>query len=315
MKNYAFTIFIFFAVLAAYFFPTVFTEIGGIKTTTLILPFLQVIMFGMGTTMTKDDFLGVLKNPKGVVIGLICQFAIMPFVGFTLTKIFSFPPEISAGIILIGSSPSGLASNVMAYIAKANVALSITITAFATLLAPVLTPFFMKVLGGGYVEIDFLKMMWDITKIVILPIVLGFAINTYLKVLASKLQLILPLISMFGIATVLVITTAAGHESLTTVGGMLLIAVLLHNLVGYTFGYFSSKLIFKLPEQDCRTVAIEVGLQNAGLASGLAFKMGKIATVGLAAALFGPLMNITGSILASYWSGKVPNEKIKQQLA
>lgn len=128
MKNYTYTIFIILAVIVAYFFPGLFIEAGGIKLTTLIMPMLQVIMFGMGTTMSADDFKGVIQNPKGVLVGLMCQFAIMPFLGFGIAKMFNFPPEIAAGIILIGSSPSGLASNVMAYIAKANVALSITIT-------------------------------------------------------------------------------------------------------------------------------------------------------------------------------------------
>lgn len=222
---------------------------------------------------------------------------------------FNFPPEIAAGIILIGSSPSGLASNVMAYIAKANVALSITITSCATLLAPFLTPFFMKFLGGGYINIDVWKMMWDITKIVILPILLGVGINALLPALSKRLQKVLPLISMAGIGFVIVTVTAAGHESLATVGGLLLVAVLLHNLGGFVIGYFSSKLLFKLPEQDCRTVAIEVGLQNGGLASALAVQMGKIATVGLASALFGPLMNITGSLLASFWATRPVNSK------
>ncbi|MFZ1716539.1 MAG: bile acid:sodium symporter family protein [Saprospiraceae bacterium] len=309
MKNYTYTIFIILAVIVAYFFPGLFIEAGGIKLTTLIMPMLQVIMFGMGTTMSADDFKGVIQNPKGVLVGLMCQFAIMPFLGFGIAKMFNFPPEIAAGIILIGSSPSGLASNVMAYIAKDNVALSITITSCATLLAPFLTPFFMKFLGGGYINIDVWKMMWDITKIVILPILLGVGINALLPALSKRLQKVLPLISMAGIGFVIVTVTAAGHESLATVGGLLLVAVLLHNLGGFVIGYFSSKLLFKLPEQDCRTVAIEVGLQNGGLASALAVQMGKIATVGLASALFGPLMNITGSLLASFWATRPVNSK------
>lgn len=311
MKKYAYTIFIAIAVLIAYFFPEPFIEIGGVKLTTLVLPMLQVIMFGMGTTMTKEDFMSIARNPKGVFIGLLCQFTIMPFMGYFLTKLFSFPPEIAAGIILIGASPSGLASNVMAYIAKANVPLSITITSCATLLAPLFTPFFMKVLGGGLIEIDFWKMMWDITKIVILPVALGFLINTFLKSLALRLQKVLPLISMAGITFVIVTVTASGHQALVTVGGLLLVAVLLHNLAGYFFGYNLARL-FKLPVQDCRTVAIEVGLQNGGLASGLAIQMGKASTVGLAAALFGPLMNITGSLLASYWSRRDPNAMVQK---
>jgi bile acid:Na+ symporter, BASS family len=304
MKNYTYTLFIILALIIAYNFPQYFISYGGFKLTTLIMPMLQVIMFGMGATMTPDDFKSVMQNPKGVGVGLLCQFAIMPFLGYGLTKVFNFPPEIAAGMVLIGSSPSGLASNVMAYIAKANVALSITITSCATLLAPVLTPFFMKWLGGALIEVDFLKMMWDIIKIVILPVLLGFLLNTYFRSFTKRFEKFLPLISMAGIGYIIVSVTAAGQSSLSTVGGWLLLAVLLHNLGGFVLGYFSSRLVFKLPEQDCRTVAIEVGLQNGGLASALALQMGKVATVGLAAALFGPLMNITGSLLASYWSKK-----------
>jgi BASS family bile acid:Na+ symporter len=305
MKNYLYTICILISVVIAYNFPEYFIQIGDYKLSKLIVPLLQVIMFGMGTTMTFNDFTGIIKTPKPVIIGLCCQFAIMPFLGFGLTKIFSFPPEIAAGIILIGSSPSGLASNVMALIAKANVALSITITTFATLMAPLMTPMLMKLLGGQYVEIDFLAMVWDIMKIIIIPLGIGFIINQYLKSVAAFLQSYLPLISMVGIALILVVITAAGQASLSSVGVLLIVAVLLHNLGGFLFGYWSARA-FKLPEQDCRTVAIEVGLQNGGLASGLALQMGKLATVGLAPALFGPIMNITGSLLASWWSKKQP---------
>lgn len=301
MKNLYFTLAIVVAATIAFFFPEYFTEINGFQLKELIIPLLQIIMFGMGTTMTYDDFLGVIKMPKAVVIGIVCQFSIMPLMGFTIANAFDFPPEIAAGIILIGCSPSGLASNVMAYIAKANVALSITITSIATLLAPILTPFLMKTLAGELIAVDFWGMMWDIFKMIIIPVLAGFLVNKFLK--ADWLQKVLPIVSMAGIALIIVVITAAGQKSLQTVGFTLIIATLMHNLSGYVLGYWGARL-FKLPEQDCRTVAIEVGLQNAGLASGLAKAMGKLATVGVSPALFGPTMNITGSLLASWWSKK-----------
>lgn len=301
MKNLYFTLAIVVAATIAFFFPEYFTEINGFQLKELIIPLLQIIMFGMGTTMTYDDFLGVIKMPKAVVIGIVCQFTIMPLMGFTIANAFDFPPEIAAGIILIGCSPSGLASNVMAYIAKANVALSITITSIATLLAPILTPFLMKTLAGELIAVDFWGMMWDIFKMIIIPVLAGFLVNKFLK--ADWLQKVLPIVSMAGIALIIVVITAAGQKSLQTVGFTLIIATLMHNLSGYVLGYWGARL-FKLPEQDCRTVAIEVGLQNAGLASGLAKAMGKLATVGVSPALFGPTMNITGSLLASWWSKK-----------
>ena len=300
LKGYAYTMVIFMGVSAAMFYPQYFIQVGDYKLSKLILPLLQVIMFGMGTTMTFDDFIGIIKTPKAVIIGLCCQFAIMPTLGFAIANLFHFPPEIAAGVILIGCSPSGLASNVMALIAKANVALSITITTCATLLAPVMTPLLMKLLAGQFIEIAFWSMVWDITKIIIIPLAVGFVINRYLKTVADMLKDYLPFISMAGIAVIITIITAAGQASLLNVGGLLILAVLMHNLGGYILGYSAARL-FGMKEQDCRTVAIEVGLQNGGLASGLANQMGKLATVGLAAALFGPIMNITGSLLASWW--------------
>jgi BASS family bile acid:Na+ symporter len=228
---------------------------------------------------------------------------IMPLLGFGLTKLFDFPAEIAAGMVLIGCSPSGLASNVMAMLAKANLALSICITTMATLLAPILTPLLMKTLGGELIEIKFLSMVWDMTKIVILPVVLGVLANKFFPVLMAKIKNVLPYFSMVGIGFIIIIVTASGQKSLETVGGLLLLAVLIHNVGGYLLGYFSAKLL-KLKEKDARAIALEVGMQNGGLASALANEMGKLATVGLASAIFGPMMNISGSLLASWWGSK-----------
>lgn len=303
MKNYLYTLAIIMAATLAMFFPAYFTQIGDFQLKTLIVPLLQIIMFGMGTTMNPTDFEAVIKSPKSVAIGLICQFTIMPLLGFTLATGFGFEPEIAAGVILIGCSPSGLASNVMAYIAKANVALSLTITSLATLLAPLLTPLLMKILGGAFIEIDFFKMMVEILKIIILPIGVGLLVNRLFRNQTVFLNKYMPLVSMAGIALIICIITAAGRDSLLKVGGALVLCTLIHNLSGFALGYWGGRL-FKLAEQDCRTVAIEVGLQNGGLASGIALQMGKVATVGLAPALFGPIMNVNGSLLASWWSKK-----------
>lgn len=303
MKSYLYTLSIIVAATIAMIFPAFFTQIGGFQLKTLIVPLLQIIMFGMGTTMSPKDFEAVVKSPKSVVIGLICQFTIMPFIGYALATSFNLPAEIAAGVILIGCSPSGLASNVMAYIAKANVALSLTITSCATLLAPILTPLLMKLLGGAFIEVDFFKMMIEILKIIILPIGIGLLVNKLFRNQTEFLNKYMPLVSMAGIALIICIITAAGRDSLLKVGGVLVLCTLIHNVSGYVLGYWGARAM-KLPEQDCRTVAIEVGLQNGGLASGIALQMGKVATVGLAPALFGPIMNITGSLLASWWSKK-----------
>ena len=303
MKNNNYTIVVLVVVAITYFFPEYFITVGESKLTDFITPVLQLIMFGMGTTITAQDFVGILKTPKKVGIGIFLQFFIMPLWGFGLVKIFSFPPEIAAGVLLIGCSPSGLASNVIALLAKANVPLSITITTIATMVAPFATPFLMKFLGGELVEVNALKMMWDMCKIVLIPVFIGFMLNKFLPKVVSYIKEYLPLVSMAGILYVIATITAAGKSSLEAVGVLLFLTVLLHNLGGYVFGYFSARAL-GMDEKDSRTVSIEVGMQNGGLASALAVEMGKAATVGLAAAIFGPLMNITGSLLAGFWGNR-----------
>lgn len=312
-KGLSYTVIILAAVTTAMFYPAPFVEINGFKLATLITPLLQLIMFGMGTSMSFNDFAGVIKMPKGVFIGVTSHFLIMPTIGYTLAKLSGFPPEIAAGIILIGCSPNGMASNVISYLAKANLALSVTITAISTMLAPFITPLLMKLLAGEFVEINTMAMMWEITKIVIIPIFAGLVFNKFLSGKMNWLDKAMPLVSMTSIALIIVVITAAGRESLLSIGPLLILLVLIHNLSGYTLGYWSGRL-FKMSERDCRTIAIEVGMQNGGLASGIAKAMGKMATVGLAPAVFGPLMNITGSILASYWHRKPPVEKVNENV-
>ncbi len=307
LKDYWYTLSIILLFILGYNFPDTFSSLFGVKLNTFIKPVLQLIMFGMGATMTVNDFAEVFKSPRKVLIGLVCQFTIMPLLGLALSRAFSFPPEIAAGIILIGSSPSGLASNVMALMAKANVALSITITTLATLIAPLMTPFLMKALGGGLIEVEFLKMFWDMTQMVLLPIILGLVINRIIPEIVAKFIKVLPFFSMAGIAYIILVVTASGANALRTVGLLLVLAVIIHNIFGYTLGYIFARLL-KLNEKDARAVSLEVGMQNAGLASALANEMGRVATVGLASAIFGPVMNITGSVLANYWGKKQANE-------
>jgi bile acid:Na+ symporter, BASS family len=303
LRGYSFTLAIFAAVSMAMYYPHYFVSVGGFKLSKLIVPLMQIIMFGMGTGLSLKDFSRVLQMPKGVIVGVLCHYIIMPLVALTVTKIFSFPPEIAAGIILIGSCPNGLASNVMTYLAKANLALSVTLTAISTLIAPFVTPLFMQLLAGQYIEVDFMAMLWDITKIILLPIGAGLIFNYFLHGKFKWLDSVMPFISMFAIALIIVVITSAGRNDLLVVGPLLMVAVLVHNVSGYILGYWSSRLL-RMPEKDCRTIALEVGLQNAGLASSLALGMGKLASVGLAAAVFGPTMNITGSTLALWWRSK-----------
>jgi BASS family bile acid:Na+ symporter len=303
LKGLTYSMMILAAVTMAMFYPSFFQENRGYKYSNLITPLIQIIMFGMGTSMSIRDFAGVVKTPQSVLIGVGAQFLIMPLLGLTLAWLSGLPPEIAAGLILIGCSPSGLASNVMTYLAKANLALSITLTAVTTMLAPLMTPFLMKVLAGEFIEIDLAKMMWDIFKMIIIPIGAGLIFNKLFRGKAGWLDKAMPLVSMIGIGLIIVVITASGRDALLEIGLLLIGLAIIHNFAGYTLGYWFARLC-KMKERDCRTVAIEVGMQNAGLASGIAKEMGKIATVGLAAAVFGPVMNISGSILASYWHKK-----------
>jgi len=371
-RGFSYTIMIFAAVSISMFYPELFLKWGDFELKGTIVPLLQVIMFGMGSQMSFRDFAGVVKMPKGVLLGLTCQFTIMPIVGFTIATTFGFPPEVAAGIILVGSSPSGLASNVMSFIAKANLALSVTLTAVATMLAPLITPSLMKLLAGQFVPIDFWDMMLGIINIVILPIIGGLMFNAvaygkenfksiymqaivYMLIIAGKnlilyqtsdldpsaaffqlgkdllwflvlpvfaavvfknlvkgdkavLDKLMAFVSMAGIGIIIVVITAAGRDSLLDIGFLLIIACLLHNTTGYFLGYWICKLA-RMDEKSCRTIALEVGMQNGGLASGIALQMGKVATVGLAPAVFGPMMNITGSSIATWWRRKSPESK------
>lgn len=310
LKGFSFTILIFAAVAASLYYPGFFTEIGDVNLKVLIVPLLIIIMFGMGFSMSFKDFLGVVKMPKGVLVGILCQFTIMPVVGFGLAYFSGLPNEIAAGIILVGCSPSGLASNVMSYISKANLALSLSLTAIATLLAPIMTPFLMKLLADQLVPIDFVSMFLSIVKIVIIPIVLGLIFNYFFHGKFKWLDKVMPIISMAGIAIIITIITAAGRDSLLTIGFILIAVVLVHNSIGYLLGYNICRL-FGMDQKSSRTIAFEVGMQNSGLASGIALEMGRVATMGLAPAVFGPLMNITGSSLATWWRGKPIDGKSK----
>jgi BASS family bile acid:Na+ symporter len=309
LRGLSFTVIILAVVSLAMYYPRHFIGMGGFKFSALIVPLLQIIMFGMGTELSLKDFAQVLRMPKGIMVGVICHYTIMPLIGFGVAHLFNFPGEIAAGIILVGCCPSGLASNVMSYLARANLALSVSVTTISTLLAPFLTPALMNLLGGSLIEIHFWAMVWDITKIVIIPIVGGLLFNHFLHGKFGWLDKAMPILSMAGIALILMVMVAAGRDNLLKIGGLLIIATFIHNTAGFFLGYWSGRLL-KFPERDCRTIALEVGMQNAGLASGLALTMGKMATVGLAPAIFGPLMNITGSSLSSWWHNRLPPEDV-----
>tara|TARA_R110002124_G_scaffold170608_9_gene338313 strand:- start:18283 stop:19437 length:1155 start_codon:yes stop_codon:yes gene_type:complete len=313
-KGLSFTLIILTVVATALNFPNYFLEFRGYELAGLITPLIQVIMFGMGTSMGIKDFIALGKSPKSVIVGVAAQFLLMPLIAFSLASASGFSPEISAGLILLGCAPVSVASPVFAYLAKANVALCITIVSVTTLLAPLFIPVLMKFYAGGFIPIDVLGMMWSIVKMVLFPIGAGLIFNKFLHGKAKWLDASMPIVSMVGIAFIVAIIMAAGRESLLNMGLMLVLMVLLLNLLGYLSAYWMARL-FKLEEQHCRTISITTGMQNAGLVSGIAKEMGKIATVGLASAVCGPLMGFTSSVLASYWNGKNPPESLDANLS
>jgi BASS family bile acid:Na+ symporter len=371
LRGYQFTAWVIAVVVGAMLYPTQILKVHNFDMSNrwVMLIAIQLVMFGMGTQMSLKDFAGVARSPRGVFVGIICHFSVMPLVGLTLTKIFGFPPEIAAGVILIGSCSSGLASNVMAFIAKSNLALSVTVTAVTTMIAPIMTPLWMKLLAGTLVPVSFFNMMVEIIKIVLVPIsaallhdylkhatargwmvvcsitafaavwmvflifggwqflrehftdgtltafglggflLSAFLIGTVYHASAKRLawlDRIMPTMAIVGILYVTAMTTAAGRDNLRRVGALLFVASALHNTAGYFFGYYLSRAA-GLDKNSARSIAFEVGLQNGGMASGLANAMGKLGTVGLPAAIFIPWMNISGSLLANYW-GKRPVE-------
>jgi BASS family bile acid:Na+ symporter len=303
LHGFGFTLSVIVAVMLAMIWPWLFRSWGGFQTRVLIVPLIQLIMFGMGTTLSVADFARVLKMPWPVFVGIVLQFGVMPFVGWGLATTFAFPPLIAAGVVLVGSCPGGVASNVITFLAGGNVALSVTMTACSTLLSPLMTPLMMKMLAGQFVPVDFWQMMWSIIKMIVVPIALGLVANRLLHGRAPWIKKSLPFVSMAGIAIIIAIITALNRDTLAEVAFALIAVVVIHNAVGYVIGYWCARAL-GLGERDARTVAIEVGLQNAGMATGLAIDPLGSAKAGLAPAIFGPWMNVSGSVLASFWRRK-----------
>lgn len=366
LRAFAFTLWVCAFVAASMWYPAAFGTWVGFDLRLLIVPLIQIITFGMGTTLSLADFRRVLVSPWPVVVGMVLQFSVMPVVGFLIATGFGFEPEVAAGVILIGSVSGGVASNLMVYLARGNVALSVTMTACSTMMSPFMTPLLMKVLAGRLVPIDGVAMMLEICSMIVVPIlaglfahqilyrrrswldraaplaliasgclllallglwfrlsaadslaalssglVLGFTltggvaltkliVNVWLRSSGNWMDRVLPMVSMFGICLIIAIITARSRNQLLSVGLWLVGAAILHNLIGYVAGYGAARAS-RLDERTCRTVAFEVGMQNGGMASALAMRVLDSVNAALAPAIFGPWMNVSGSILASWW--------------
>lgn len=300
---------------AALTFPRAFIAPGGFEMKQVISPLVQFILLCMGMTLTLADFTRVLSAPRAIVIVAVLQYSIMPLGGFVFARLFGLEQEVAAGLILIGSCPGGVSSNVMTYLAKGNVPLSVSMTAVSTLLSPFVTPFAMQWLAGSYVPVEIGPMMLSILKMIIAPLAVGFAVRRFLPRLADRLVGLLPPLAMLSIAVIVAITVAMSRDDLFKIGFVLLSASACHNATGYALGYGAARLL-GLDTRDSRTMALEVGLQNGGMATGLAFNVLHSPAAALAAATFGPWSAITSSTLASWWSRRsIPQDTSNRQSA
>ena len=284
--------------LAALVFPDTLSHLKP----KLINPLLGVIMFGMGLTLRAEDFKVVFSRPRDVLIGCLAQFTVMPLLAFALTRIFRLEEALAIGVILVGCCPGGTASNVITYLAKGDLALSVGMTAVSTLLAPVLTPLLVWLLAGATVDVDVIGMLLSILWVVILPIALGLLVKRFWPRTTERASAYLPALSSLAICVIVLIVIAANAHKLLSGGLVILLVVVLHNLCGLGAGYLIGTLLRLTPAKR-RAISIEVGMQNSGLASSLAtlhFAAYPLATI--PGALFSVWHNISGALVARIYS-------------
>ena len=275
-----------------------FPEVLGHLKPSLINPLLGVIMFGMGLTLKVEDFRVVFSRPKDVLVGCLSQFTVMPALAFGLSRLFGLDEALTIGVILVGCCPGGTASNVITYLAKGDLALSVGMTATSTLLAPLLTPLLVLLLVGETVDVNVLGMLLSILWVVILPIVLGLLVKRLLPKATEQATAYLPAVSTIAICLIVMIVIAANAHKLLAGGWIVILVVMLHNSLGLTVGYLIG-LLLKMTPAKRRAISVEVGMQNSGLASSLAtlhFAAFPMATV--PGAIFSVWHNISGAIVA-----------------
>ncbi|MDH3526295.1 MAG: bile acid:sodium symporter family protein [Gammaproteobacteria bacterium] len=268
-----------------------------------IVPLLGLVMFGMGITLTGYHFLTVLRRPFPVLLGVGLQFLVMPLAAWVLAIVLALPPQLAAGLILVGCCPGGTASNVICYLARGDVALSITLTAVSTLLAIVATPLLTLLYAGQTVPVPAVDMIYSIFKIIFLPVALGVLLNHFLHQPLAAVRSVFPLLSVLAIVIIIVIIVALNREQLANIATATTLAIMAHNLTGLLGGYWIARW-FGCDERECRTLSIEVGMQNSGLAVALAIKYFSVAAA-LPGALFSIWHNLSGSFLAGYWQRRL----------
>lgn len=269
---------------------------------------LMVVMFGMGLTMKPKDFALVFKRPKDILVGCAAQFIIMPALAFGLSRLFGLDAALTAGVVLVGTCPGGTASNVITYLSKDDVPLSVGMTSVNTLLAPILTPAITYLLLQTTVSVDVWAMFWSIIQVIIIPIALGFIVNHFFEKITEKAIDVLPTVSTIAICLIVAAVVSHNAEKIYTCGVLVLCVVILHNLLGYTCGFGLGKLL-RLPPAKIKALSIEIGMQNSGLATslaGTAFPNLAMATV--PGAIFSVWHNISGAILSGIYR-RWKNEK------
>jgi len=287
-----FSVWVILAALGGIAFPQIFADLGG-----LIIPMLMLIMLGMGLTLKPKDFLDLREYKSAVAVGVVLQFTVMPLVALFLATLFQLSTELTTGLVLVGSVAGGTASNVITLLACGNVALSVSMTALSTFASVILTPLLMLWLVGSEVQVPAATMVGSLLKIILLPVILGVTLNVYGEKLVNKIKPLLPPASVVVISLIVAIVVALNAERLNELALLVFVATGLHNIIGMALGYGVASLL-RFDRVVCRTIAIEVGMQNSGLATALALKyFGTVAA--LPGALFSVWLNITGSLFAS----------------
>ena len=269
---------------------------------------LGVVMFGRGITLKLSDFKLVFQRPKDVFVGALAQFTIMPVLAWLLATAFGLPADLAAGVILVGTCPGGTSSNVMTYLAKGDVALSVSITMTTTILAPIVTPLLTRWLAGAWIEISLSAMMLSILKMVVAPIVLGIVLNTLFRSTVEKVVKVLPLVSVVSIVLIVGGVVAVSSQRILETGALIMLGVMLHNLLGYSCGFAIGKLL-KMDIAKAKAVSIEVGMQNSGLATSLAM-LHFGAAAAIPGAIFSVWHNISGSLAANYLAARMNMETL-----
>jgi BASS family bile acid:Na+ symporter len=265
-----------------------------------IAPLLGIVMFGMGLTLSTDDFRDVFRRPKDVAIGVVGHYLIMPGIAYVLAVALRLPPEIAVGVILVGCCPSGTASNVMTFLSRGDVALGVSIGAVSTLIAPFATPALVSLLAGAWMHINTTSLFLDIVQVVILPIALGIVAKTLFSRQAAASVQALPLVSTVAIVLIIAIIVALNQSKLLTNGLLMFAAVILHNLLGFALGYLFARL-FGMDLAKRKAVMFETGMQNSGLGAALAAAhFSPLAAV--PSALFSVWHNLSGSALATWFA-------------